>query len=86
MILRPQYDKAGSFAGFSALLGGEWSAPQRYKDLMRAIADSGSEVLYKGDRRARNYHRRTKDVLSSATVQAFAAREQDRRLIQVPKL
>ena len=78
-MIRPQYYKDGSFAGFSALLGGDWSAPQRYKDLMRAIADSGSDVL--GDRRAGNVTRRVKDIHPSADT-VPTPRMADRRTLR----
>ena len=51
MTIRPQYDAQGTFLGFSAYLGGDWSVAQPYKLLMIAKRDSGSDPVYVPERR-----------------------------------
>ena len=46
MIIRPQYDAAGDFAGFSAYIDGEFTIPQPYKALMLALRADVSEPIY----------------------------------------
>jgi len=45
MTIRPQYDAQGTFLGFSAYLGGDWSVAQSYKRLALAVMDSGSDPI-----------------------------------------
>ena len=45
MRIKPIYDASGTFMGFSALLGGEWSTPQPYKALALAAMDSGCDPI-----------------------------------------
>jgi len=46
MTIKPHYDAQGTFLGFSAWLGAEWSAPAPYKLLMLALRDSGVEPVF----------------------------------------
>jgi hypothetical protein len=57
MTIQPIYDAAGTFLGFSAWLGQEWSAAQPYKLLVLAMEDSGSDVISEPPRGGRHIER-----------------------------
>lgn len=44
-VVRPQYDRQGTFMGFSLWVGGEWTPPQPYSVLALAMRGYLSEPL-----------------------------------------